>query len=48
MWLWVTLFLLTVGIGLVCFAQTTLMIIFGAVAMMTGFVTLVLSIEEDT
>ena len=46
MWIWMTLFLITAGIGLIGVSQSTAVMIIGLVAFVTGVLTMILGAEE--
>lgn len=51
MWVWITIFLVAAGTGLIGFGETAPVMVFGLVGFLTGVTTMVLSManyEEET
>ena len=46
MWVWMTLFLITAGIGLIGVSQSAAVMIIGLVAFVTGVLTMILGAGE--
>lgn len=46
MWVWITFFLITFGIGAIGFSASTSMTVMGAIAFITGVITMIFSMEE--
>ena len=47
MWVWITLFLIVAGIGLIGVSQSTAVMIIGLVAFVTGVITMIFSMEME-
>lgn len=46
MWIWITLFLITAGIGLIGFGQSTAIALIGEVGLITGVTTMIYSMKD--
>lgn len=47
MWIWITLFLITVGIGFIAVSQTVPLLILGLIALITGVTTMIFSVGGE-
>ena len=47
MWVWMTLFLIVAGIGLIGVSQSTAVMIIGLVAFITGVLTMILGVDKE-
>jgi len=47
MWVWITLFLIAAGIGLIGVSQSTAVMIIGLVAFIAGVLTMIFSMEME-
>ena len=46
MWVWMTLFLITAGIGLIGFGQSTVIVLIGVTGLITGVTTMIYSMKD--
>ena len=46
MWVWMTLFLIVAGIGLIGFGQSTVIVLIGAAGLITGVTTMIYSMKD--